>query len=107
MTSRGRAALALGAATYLAAWAFGSRPLYPAAVGLLLAVLVSWLAVRLTVQPLALRRRLQVEPLEGDDVGVRVELELESSLAPAGITLLERFAKLGERRNAPPPGGTT
>ncbi len=98
MTGRGRAALALGAATYLAAWAFGSRPLYPAAVGLLLAVLVSWLAVRLTAQPLALRRRLQAEPLEGDDVGVRVELELESSLAPAGITLLERFAKLGERR---------
>src|SRR5438132_7127300 len=98
MTSRGRAALALGAATYLAAWAFGSRPLYPAAVGLLLAVLVAWLAVRLTAQPLALRRRLQAEPLEGDDVGVRVELELESALAPAGITLLERFAKLGERR---------
>ena len=98
MTGRGRAALALGAATYLAAWALGSRPLYPAAVGLLLAVLVSWLAVRLTAQPLALRRRLQTEPLEGDDVDVRVELELESSLAPAGITLLERFAKLGERR---------
>ena len=45
MTSRGRAALALGAATYLAAWAFGSRPLYPAAVGLLLVVFdrVPWL----------------------------------------------------------------
>jgi len=98
LTTRGRAALALGAATYLVAWALGSRPLYPAAVGLLLAVLLSWLSVRVTARPLALRRRLQAEPLEGDDVQVRVELELESPVAPAGITLLERFAKLGERR---------
>src|SRR5439155_27160172 len=98
MTARGRAALALGAATYLAAWALGSRPLYPAAVGLLLAVLLSWLAVRLTARPVALRRRLQTEPLEGDDVAVHVELELESPVAPAGITLVEHFAKLGERR---------
>ncbi len=29
---------------------------------------------------------------------MRVELELDSALAPAGITLVERFAKLGERR---------
>ena len=29
---------------------------------------------------------------------VRVELELESALAPAGITLVERYARLGERR---------
>src|SRR5439155_18929565 len=98
MTTRGRAALALGAATYLAAWALGSRPLYPAAVGLLLAVFVAWLAVRVTARPVTLRRSLQKEPLEGDDVRVRVELELESAVAPVGITLVERFAKLGERR---------
>jgi len=98
MTTRGRAALALGAATYLAAWALGSRPLYPAAVGLLLAVFVAWLAVRLTARPVTLRRSLQKEPLEGEDVRVRVELELESPVAPAGITLVERFAQLGERR---------
>jgi uncharacterized protein (DUF58 family) len=98
MTTRGRQALALGAVTYLAGWAFGSRPLDVFAVGLLLTVLVAWLAVRLTARPVELRRSTQTTPLEGDDVQVRVELELESALAPAGITLVERYTKLGERR---------
>jgi uncharacterized protein (DUF58 family) len=98
MTRRGRFALALGILTYLAAWAFGSRPLYPAAVGLLLAVLIGWLAVRLTARPVELRRTLKSDPLEGDDVHVGVDLELESALAPAGITLVEQYAKLGQRR---------
>jgi len=98
MTARGRAALALGAATYIAGWGFGSRPLDLVAVGLLLAVLAAWLAVRSTARPVELRRSTQVVPIEGDDVQVRVELELESARAPAGITLVERYAKLGERR---------
>ncbi len=98
MTTRGRLALALGAVTYLAGWAFGSRPLDVFAVGLLLTVLVAWLAVRLTARPVELRRSTQTTPLEGDDVQVRVELELESALAPAGITLVERYTQLGERR---------
>jgi uncharacterized protein (DUF58 family) len=98
MTRRGRLALALGAVTYLAGWAFGSRPLDVFAVGLLLTVLAAWLAVRLTARPVELRRSTQTTPLEGDDVQVRVELELESALAPAGITLVERYSKLGERR---------
>jgi len=98
MTARGRAALALGAATYIAGWGFGSRPLDLVAVGLLLAVLAAWLAVRSTARPVELRRSTQVVPIEGDDVQVRVELELESPRAPAGITLVERYAKLGERR---------
>jgi uncharacterized protein (DUF58 family) len=100
MTPRGRAALALGAVAYLAGWAFGSRPLYVVAVGLLLAVLVAWLSVRLTGRPVELRRTTRRAPLEGEDVEVRVELELDSGFAPAGITLVERFAKLGERRTA-------
>jgi uncharacterized protein (DUF58 family) len=37
-------------------------------------------------------------PLEGDDVPIRVEVELESALAPAGITLVEEYARLGARR---------
>lgn len=98
MTARGRAALALGGTIYVAGWAFGSRPLDVVAVGLLLTVFAAWLAVRLTARPVELRRSTQATPLEGDDVQVRVELELESALAPAGITLVERYAKLGEQR---------
>jgi uncharacterized protein (DUF58 family) len=98
MTTRGRAALGLGVLTYVAGWAFGSRPLYVVAVGLILTVLLAWLAVRLTARPVALRRSLPALPLEGDDVPVRVELELETRLAPAGITLVERYDRLGARR---------
>ncbi|MFL5937008.1 MAG: DUF58 domain-containing protein [Gaiellaceae bacterium] len=98
MTARGRAALALGVLTYVAGWAFGSRPLYVVAVGLILTVLLAWLAVRLTARPAGLRRSLPAMPLEGDDVPVRVELELESKFAPAGITLVEHYKKLGARR---------
>jgi uncharacterized protein (DUF58 family) len=100
MTPRGRAALALGVLTYLGGWAFGSRPLIVVAVGLLLAVLIAWLAVRLTGRPVELRRTTAKTPLEGEDISVRVELELDSPLAPAGITLVERFAKLGVRHTA-------
>jgi uncharacterized protein (DUF58 family) len=98
MTARGRAALALGVLAYVAGWAFGSRALFVVAVGLILTVLLAWLAVRLTARPAALRRSIPAMPLEGDDVPVRVELELESKLAPAGITLLERYERLGARR---------
>ena len=98
MTARGHAALALGVATYLAGWAFGSRPLDLVAVGLLLAVFAAWLVVRFTARPVELRRSTKVVPIEGDDVQVRVEVELEAARAPAGITLVDRYEKLGERR---------
>ena len=52
MTSRGRLALALGATTYLAAWAFGSKILYPVAIGLPVAVLLAWLWTALANRPL-------------------------------------------------------
>ena len=98
MTARGRLALVLGAAIYVAGWAFGSRPLDVVAAGLLLAVLVAWLSVRLTARPVGMRRTTQTAPLEGDDVRIRVELELESTLAPASVTLIDRYARLDERR---------
>src|SRR5580765_842431 len=98
MTARGRAALGLGVLTYVAGWAFGSRPLDVVAVGLLLTVFLAWLAVRLTARPVDLRRTSPTMPVEGDDVPIKVELELESALAPAGITLVEEYAKLGARR---------
>ena len=59
MTHRGRLALVLGAATYLAAWAFGSKILYPVALGLPLAVLLGTpLGVLLyTIGPNGLKHR--------------------------------------------------
>jgi hypothetical protein len=56
LTPRGKLALGLGFAVYFAAWAFGSQPLYPVAVGLMLAVAVAWGWVRLAVGPVELRR---------------------------------------------------
>lgn len=100
MTPRGRLALGLGLLTYVAAWAFGSRPLFVVGVGLPFAVLLAWLSVRLTALPVELRRTLKAEPYEHDDLRIKVELELESAVAPAGITLVERYAKLGERRTS-------
>jgi len=39
--------LALGLVVYVAAWAFGSKPLYPVAAGLLLVSVVAWAWVHL------------------------------------------------------------
>jgi uncharacterized protein (DUF58 family) len=98
MTSRGRLALALGATTYLAAWAFGSKILYPVALGLPVAVLLAWLWTALANRPLRVTRTLPSgERLEGDDVVVEVRVASERRLVPARWTLRERIGKLGER----------
>jgi uncharacterized protein (DUF58 family) len=98
MTRRGRLALVLGGATYLGAWAFGSKILYPVALGLPLAVLLGWLWTALANRPLQLRRTLPGgERLEGDDVKVALELVSEQRLVPARWTLRERVGRLGER----------
>jgi uncharacterized protein (DUF58 family) len=97
MTHRGRLALVLGAATYLGAWAFGSKILYPVALGLPLAVLLGWLWTALANRPLQLRRTLPPgERLEGDDVKVGLELVSEQHLVPARWTLREQVGRLGE-----------
>ncbi|MET0564413.1 MAG: DUF58 domain-containing protein, partial [Gaiellaceae bacterium] len=98
MTHRGRLALVLGAATYLGAWAFGSKILYPVALGLPLAVLLGWLWTVLANRPLQLRRTIPPgERLEGDDVKVGLELVSEQHLVPARWTLREQVGRLGER----------
>ena len=99
MTGRGRFALALGVLTYVCAWAFGSKPLYPVAVGLVLAVVVSWAWVGLANRPMRLHRRLPGgDHVEGDDVlgaaRARARRRRRARLARAR----ERIAKLGERR---------
>ena len=104
MTSRGRLALALGCLTYLAAWAFGSKPLYPVALGLIAAVLLARLWTRLAGRPVELRRRLPGgERFAGDDVHVRLELVAPRRL-PANVLVQERIGKLGERETPVPRG---
>jgi len=98
VTLRGRLLLLLAAVTYVAAWAFGSRALYPVAVGLSLAVLLAWAWARALRRPMRVERRTgHTDHIEGADVLVEVELEPETSLVPSSVLLVERVGRLGER----------
>jgi uncharacterized protein (DUF58 family) len=100
LTRRGRSILALGLGVYVVAWAFGSRPLYPVATGLLLVVVVAWVWVRLADRPFRVRRGWgERDHVEGDDVPVLVELIPSGSVLPASVTLVERAGRLGEQRH--------
>ncbi|MDQ2983490.1 MAG: DUF58 domain-containing protein [Actinomycetota bacterium] len=97
MTSRGRAALVIGLTAFLAARLFGSQPLYPVAFGLVLAVGLGWLWVRLASGPGRLGRLVPAgSRFEGDDVGIDVRLELAGIVPPPSVTLVERVGKAGE-----------
>src|SRR3954454_13374049 len=90
--------LGLGLGVYIAAWAFGSTPLYPVATGLLLVVGLAWVWVRLANRPFRVRRGWgDSEHVEGDDVPVAVELDAPASVPPAAATLVERVGRLGEQ----------
>lgn len=98
MTLRGRLLLLLAAVVYLAAWAFGSRVLYPVAVGLSLAVGLAWVWARSLRRPMQLERDTgHTDHLEGADVLVEVELEPEGALTPGSVILVEEVGRLGER----------
>jgi uncharacterized protein (DUF58 family) len=100
LTARGRCVLGLGLGVYIAAWAFGSKPLYPVATGLLLVAAVAWMWVRLANRPFRVRRGWgDNEHVEGDDVPVVVELDASASVLPAAATLIERVGRLGEQRH--------
>src|SRR4051794_2384484 len=100
LTGRGRCMLGLGLGVYLAAWAFGSKPLYPVATGLLLVVALAWAWVRLSNRPFRVRRGWgDTEHVEGEDVPVVVELGATASVPPAAATLVERVGRLGEQRH--------
>ena len=78
LTERGRLALALAGGIYLVAWGFGSRSLYPVAVGLALAALGARIWVSASKQPITLRRSLgRREHLEGDDVTIGLEAQAQ------------------------------
>jgi uncharacterized protein (DUF58 family) len=100
VTARGRVLLALGLGVYLVAWAFGSIPLYPVATGLLLAVLVAWVWIRLADRPFRVRRGWGERDLvEGDDVPVYAELVPTGNVLPASVRLIERVGRLGVQRH--------
>jgi len=101
LTDRGRAVLALGGLTYLAAWSFGGRMLYPIALGLVLAVAGAALWVRLVNLPMRLRRSVwEGEHFAGDDVHLGIEIDVAGTMLPAAPVLRERLARLGEHEAA-------
>jgi uncharacterized protein (DUF58 family) len=98
MTDRGRAVAILAGATYLAAWAFGTRALFPAGVGLALAIALGWAWVGLLRRPITLRRGLgPAEHIEGDDVPVVLEATVKPP-APRSLNAIDVIDRLGERR---------
>jgi uncharacterized protein (DUF58 family) len=106
VTERGRLALALGLATYLAAWAFGAESLYAPAVGLVLAALAALAWTRLLARPLRLHRSVDRDrPIEGDDVVVRIELDADGGVLPGSVVLHDPASGLGERDVTVPRDG--
>jgi len=100
LTRRGRVIFALGFGVYVAAWAFGSKPLYPVATGLLLVVGVAWVWVRLSDRPFRVTRGWgDREHIEGDNVPIVAELHPTGNVLPASVTLSERVGRLGEQRH--------
>ena len=97
LTDRGRFALAIGGLVYLAGWAFGSTPLYPTAIALVLAVIGAFTWVKLVGRPVRLRRIMKGEHIAGDDVPVVVELELEGKVKAHSLTVVEHIERLGDR----------
>jgi uncharacterized protein (DUF58 family) len=97
LTDRGRWILAFGGAVYLAAWAFGTTTLYPIGLGLVLAVAAAALWVRLLNRPMRVNRVLgRGEHLAGDDIPVRLELDVAGRMPSGALTVIERVAKFGE-----------
>jgi uncharacterized protein (DUF58 family) len=98
LTDRGRWILAFGGGVYLAGWGFGSVALYPIAIGLVLAVAVAALWVRFLAKPMTLNRILaEGEHLAGDDIPVRLEVDLDGRMPSGALVVCERIARLGER----------
>ena len=98
MTRRGWLTLFLGAATYVVAWLFGAKALYPVATGLVLAPLGARAWVKLATGPIRLSRRAgKGALLEGEDVWVSLDARPEARTPPAGLTVTERIARFGEQ----------
>ena len=98
LTDRGRWILAFGGGVYLAAWGFGSDALYPIALGLVLAVAAAALWVRFLARPVTLNRILSDERhVDGDDIPVRLEVDVDGHIPSGALVVRERIGRLGER----------
>jgi uncharacterized protein (DUF58 family) len=98
MTRRGWLTLLLGAGTYLVAWLFGAKALYPVATGLVLAPLGARAWVQLAAGPIRLSRRAgKGALLEGEDVWVSLDARPLSRTPPPGLVVTERIARFGEQ----------
>src|ERR671931_464152 len=98
LTDRGRWILAFGGGVYLAAWGFGSLVLYPIALGLVLAVAAAALWVRFLAKPMRLSRILaDGEHYSGDDISVRLEMDVDGWMPSGALVVRERIAHLGAR----------
>ena len=98
MTRRGWLTLLLGASTYVVAWLFGAKALYPVAAGLVLAPLAALAWVRVSAAPIHLRRRAgRGALLEGEDVWVSLEALPEARTPPPGLVVTERIARFGDQ----------
>ena len=107
MTRRGVLTLLLGVVTYVVAWVFGAKALYPVATGLVLAPLAARTWVRLAAAPIELRRRTGGGLLggvgrhgtlvEGEDVWITLEARPQSRVPPPAIVITEQIARLGKR----------
>ena len=94
MSRRGRVALALGAATLLGAWSFGSVPLVPVGLGLVAAGVLS-LVWRRLVGGATLERRVSARHLEGEPL--RVDLHVRAPRGFLGrVSARESIQPLGE-----------
>src|SRR4029078_4019331 len=97
LTDRGRWILAFGGAVYVAAWAFGTTALYPIGLGLVLAVAAAALWVRLLNRPMRVNRTLgKGEHFAGDDIPVRLEIDVGGRMPSGALTVVEQIAKFGE-----------
>jgi uncharacterized protein (DUF58 family) len=88
--------LALGLAALVASWAFGSRPLAPIGVGLVLAAVAARLWARAVAGRVMLERRLGSDlSLEGDDVTISYRLARASRIPVGTAFVRETVGRLG------------
>ncbi|MGI9658208.1 MAG: hypothetical protein ACR2OD_04815, partial [Gaiellaceae bacterium] len=97
LTGKGQLTLALGGTVYLVAWLFGSEPLYPVGIGLVVAVALAALWVRVLSRPKSVHRRFGDDArTDGDDVDVQVGVQFARGIPPASVSGSELVEGLGE-----------